>query len=287
VAVATDEKGRPLSATLKSDGQPVVMGGIEKMSKSKNNGVDPQALIEQYGADTARVFMMFAAPPEQSLEWNDSGVEGAHRFLKRLWSFAYENQQNIHDGFEQKHNWDKFKANLHPDQKQAWREINEVLQQALNDFGKYQFNTVIAAGMKIMNGVSALVKVVPQNTAPTADARNMIITEGLGILLRLLSPIAPHITHTLWSELGFGDDILHAPWPEVDEQALVRDTIDLVVQVNGKLRGQVSVPANADKNAIEEAALADANVQKFIEGMAITKIIVVPGKLVNIVVKPQ
>ncbi len=271
VAVTTDDKSRPISATLKRDGQPVVMGGIEKMSKSKNNGVDPQALIEQYGADTARIFMMFAAPPEQSLEWNDSGVEGAHRFLKRLWSFGTENAKSIAAG----------KAALPGDASDAAtlarREIHEALKQALGDFGKYQFNTVIAACMKMLN---ALGKV-------HGKGMESVHHEGFSIVLRLLSPIAPHITHTLWRELGYGNDILEAPWPVVDESALKRDTIELVVQVNGKLRGQVSVPANADKNAIEQAALADANVQKFIEGMAITKLIVVPGKLVNIVVKPQ
>jgi leucyl-tRNA synthetase len=270
VAVTTDDKSRPISATLKRDGQPVVMGGIEKMSKSKNNGVDPQALIEQYGADTARIFMMFAAPPEQSLEWNDSGVEGAHRFLKRLWSFGTENAKNIAAG----------KSALPADASDAAmlarREIHEALKQALTDFGKYQFNTVIAACMKMLN---ALGKV-------HGKGMESVQHEGFSIVLRLLSPIAPHITHTLWRELGYGNDILEAPWPAVDEAALKRDTIELVVQVNGKLRGQVSVPATADKSTVEQAALADANVQKFIEGMAIAKIIVVPGKLVNIVVKP-
>jgi leucyl-tRNA synthetase len=263
--------------------QGMVLKDGAKMSKSKGNTIDPQEMIERYGADTVRLFTMFAAPPEQSLEWNDSGVEGAHRFLKRLWSFAYENAQNIQDAFKQKHNWDKFKSKLHPDQKQAWHEINEVLQQALADFSKYQFNTVVAAGMKIMNGVSALVRVVHEDTAPSADARNMIITESLGVLLRLLGPVAPHISHTLWQELGYGDDILFAPWPEVDEQALVKDSIELVVQVNGKLRGKIAVSADADKESIEQTALADANVQRFIEGKTIRKIIVVPGRLVNVV----
>jgi len=288
VAVTTDDKGRPLSAVLKSDGLPVIMGGIEKMSKSKNNGVDPQQLIEQYGADTARVFMMFAAPPEQSLEWNDSGVEGAHRFLKRLWSFATEFQ------FESRI-WGRqaegaYLGNLHPEQYAVRREIHEVLKGALIDFGKYQFNTVIAACMKILNIVSktpGFVATTSESHDPSMNAMYEIKREGFSILLRLLSPVAPHITHELWRGLGYGDDILHAQWPQVDAAALKRDSIELVVQVNGKLRGKVSVPASADKAAAEQAALADENVQRFIEGQAVAKIIVVPGKLVNIVVKPQ
>jgi len=263
--------------------QGMVLKDGAKMSKSKGNTVDPQQLIERYGADTVRLFTMFAAPPEQSLEWNDSGVEGAHRFLKRLWNFAAENEQIIKDAYTQQHNWDKFKAKMHPDQKQAWREINEVLNQALVDFSKYQFNTVVAAGMKIMNGVSALVRVVHEDTAPSADVRNMIIAESLSVLLRLLSPIAPHISHTLWRKLGYGSDILTAPWPEVDEAALVKDSIELVVQVDGKVRSQISVAATADKESIEEAALADEKVQAFIDGKTIRKIIVVPGRLVNVV----
>jgi leucyl-tRNA synthetase len=284
VEVKNDDRGRPLSATLKADGQPVVIGGIEKMAKSKNNGVDPQSLIDQYGADTARMFMMFAAPPEQSLEWNDSGVEGAHRFLKRLWNFAFEHKRNIERALDEKHLWDEFKKNMHPEQKQVWGEINEVLQQALQDFNKYQFNTVVAAGMKIMNSVSAVVKVVEQDTGPSANTRDMIIAESLGILLRLLSPIAPHITHSLWRELGYGEDILQAPWPQVDKAALVKDSIEMVVQVNGKLRAKMQVPAAADKQAIEKMALENDNVQAHIADKTIRKVIVVPGRLVNLVV---
>jgi len=285
----TDDRGRPVGATLRSDGQAVIIGGTEKMAKSKNNGVDPQAIIDKYGADTARLFMMFAAPPDQQLEWSDTGVEGSFRFLKRLWSFASENEYSISRAFEQKHNWDNFKSNLHPDQKQTWYEINAVLKQAIFDFDKHQFNTVVAAGMKIMNGVAAMVRPVPQVTAPSADARNMIVAESLGILLRLLSPIVPHVTQTLWhelkygEELGYGDDILNAPWPEVDEAALVQDEIELVIQVNGKLRGNLRVAKNADKAALEELALAHEAVQKHLAGAAPKKIIVVPGRLINIV----
>ncbi|WP_038089790.1 leucine--tRNA ligase [Acidihalobacter prosperus] len=266
VQVATDEKGRPVAATLKADGQPVTMGGIEKMSKSKNNGVDPQALIDRYGADTARVFMMFAAPPEQSLEWNDAGVEGAHRFLKRLWAYAAEQggAGDVAPATEQA-----------PAVQAARREIHETLHQALVDFGKYQFNTVISACMKILNTLGRL-----EDAAGAAALRH----EGLSILLRLLSPVAPHIAHHLWRELGYGEDIVDAPWPVVDEAALARDTIELAVQVNGKLRGQIAVPADADKAAIEAAALAEPNAVRFIDGMTVRKIIVVPGRLVNVVV---
>ncbi|GAB4289225.1 MAG: leucine--tRNA ligase [Thiohalomonadaceae bacterium] len=267
VAVTVDDKSRPVSAVLKSDGQRVEMGGIEKMSKSKNNGVDPQTLIEQYGADTARVFMMFAAPPEQSLEWNDAGVEGAHRFLKRLWAFAVDNAAVLQTA--------ALPADASDTVLAARREIHETLQQALVDFGKYQFNTVISACMKLLNAIGKL----------EGKGAEAVCSEGFSILLRLLSPIAPHITHELWRGLGYGDDILHATWPQVDAAALRRDSLELVVQVNGKLRGKVNVPAAADKAAIEQAALADANVQRFMEGQTVVKIIVVPGKLVNIVVK--
>ena len=290
VDVDTDAKGRPTGAKLKADGQPVIIGGTEKMAKSKNNGVDPQAIIDQYGADTARLFMMFASPPEQSLEWSDAGLEGSFRFLKRLWSFSYENETSIQEAFKQKHNWDKFKSGLHPDQKQAWYEINAVLKQAIFDFDKHQFNTVVAAGMKIMNGVSALVKVAPQDTAPSADARNMIVAESLGILLRLLSPIIPHVTQALWQELkygeelGYGDDILNAPWPKVDEAALVQDEIELVIQVNGKLRGNLTVAKTADKATLEKLALAHPAVEKHLAGAIPKKIVVVPGRLINVVV---
>jgi leucyl-tRNA synthetase len=293
VEVETDAKGRPVGAKLKSDGQPVIIGGTEKMAKSKNNGVDPQAIIDQYGADTARLFMMFASPPEQSLEWSDAGLEGSFRFLKRLWSFSSENEAVIHEAFKQKRNWANFKAKLHPDHKQAWYEINAILKQAVFDFEKHQFNTVVAAGMKIincMNSISAMVKVVPQDTAPSADARNMIVAESLGILLRLLSPIVPHITQALWQELkygeelGYGDDILSAPWPKVDEAALVQDEIELVIQVNGKLRGNITVAKTADKATLEKLALAHPAIEKHLAGVIPKKIVVVPGRLINVVV---
>ncbi len=246
--------------------QGMVLKDGSKMSKSKGNTVDPQELIERYGADTVRLFTMFAAPPEQSLEWNDSGVEGAHRFLKRLWAYAHEHKAALGGAIV-----------TTEEMKNARREIHEALAQALADFGKYQFNTVVAACMKMMNTLGKL----------EGEGADALRNEGISILLRLLSPVAPHVSHTLWRESGYGENILTAPWPAVDEAALVKDSIDLVVQVNGKVRSQVSVPAGADKDAIEEAALGDEKVQSFIDGQTIVKIIVVPGRLVNIVVKPQ
>ena len=270
VDVTTDTKGRPLGATLKADGQPVIIGGIEKMSKSKNNGVDPQAIIDQYGADTARLFMMFAAPPDQQLEWSDSGVEGAYRFLRRMWVFAHENAGNIkvHINFDS--------ASRFAEQKNARFKIYEILKQANFDISKNQFNTVVSACMKLLNTLEELIRLGSVNPS--------IIGEGFSILLRLLSPIAPHITHTLWQELGYGTDILDAPWPQVDEAALVQDEIDLVIQVNGKLRGNLRVAKNIDRSTLKELALSHEAVQRLLAGGAVKKIIVVPGRLINIVI---
>ncbi len=250
--------------------QGMVLKDGAKMSKSKGNTVDPQQLIEQYGADTARLFMIFAAPPEQSLEWADSGVDGAARFLKKVWNFAQANQSVL--GADKSFDT----ANADEEQKATRREVHEVLKQALVDFDKHQFNTVVAACMKIMNALASVKE---------GGAQGAVINEGFSIVLRLLSPIAPHISHVLWRELGYGDDVLSAAWPQVDESALVRDSIEMVVQVNGKLRGKVQVAAKADKASVEDAALADENVQRFIDGKQVVKVIVVPGKLVNVVVK--
>ncbi|MDX8386347.1 MAG: leucine--tRNA ligase [Gallionella sp.] len=263
VDVETDPKGRPVAAKLKSDGQPVTIGGTEKMSKSKNNGVDPQAIIDQYGADTARLFMMFASPPDQQLEWSDSGVEGSFRFLKRVWNFAVE--------FE---NFDNTKADQKTDEQALRREIHLTLKQANFDYARHQFNTVVSATMKILNALEKAKAI--QNRA--------LLSECLSILLRLLAPTAPHIAQTLWKDLGYGEDILTASWPEVDEAALVQDEIELVIQVNGKLRGNIRVAADADKATIEKSALAHEAVQKQLDGGTPKKIIVVPGRLVNVVV---
>ncbi|MFH1044732.1 MAG: leucine--tRNA ligase [Pseudomonadota bacterium] len=280
-----DDKGQRAEALLKADGLPVESGGIGTMSKSKNNGVDPQELIETYGADTARFFMMFASPPEQTLEWSDSGVQGAYRFLKRLWAFAHEHQGQLGQGggdrTSHQADWSRIPAQL----KQSRREIHLTLKQANYDLNKHQFNTVASACMKILNALERASGAAKRDQTPDAGAAlNPMLAEGMSILLRLLSPIAPHIAHELWRELGCGEDILHAPWPEPDPAALERDEIELVVQVNGKLRGNIRVARTAGKDAIEAAALASEQVQKFVAGQTVKKIVVVPGRLVNVVV---
>ncbi|HET8730743.1 MAG TPA: leucine--tRNA ligase [Moraxellaceae bacterium] len=285
VNVTRDEKGRMTAATLKADGLPVEIGGTEKMSKSKNNGVDPQALIDQYGADTARLFMMFAAPPDASLEWSDAGVEGASRFLRRLWKLAHG--FNVRAASAPASSGDNSTAS--DDALKAARfELHSVLRQANADYGRNQFNTVVSAGMKLLNLVDS------DTFARPADAAALRVeAEILQVLIKLLYPVVPHISHALWQALGarfaalLGTPdvaILDAGWPVHDDAALVRDSIELVIQVNGKLRGKVSVPASADNAAIEAAALANADAQRFMEGKPAKKVIVVKGKLVNIVV---
>ncbi|OWW20108.1 leucine--tRNA ligase [Noviherbaspirillum denitrificans] len=267
-----DDSGRIVGAKLKSDGSAVSYDGVGTMSKSKNNGVDPQDLIDQYGADTARLFVMFASPPEQTLEWNDAGVEGANRFLRRVWTFAHAQADRVKAAQE-------IDFGALPEQHKALRrEIHKILQQADHDFRRLQYNTVVSACMKMLNTLEGAKL---DDSAQT----NAVIAESLSVFLRVLYPVAPHITHVLWQELGlnvaFGD-ILDAAWPQVDPAALEQAEIELVVQVNGKLRGSVKVPKDADKAAIEAAALANENVKKFVEGTP-KKVIVVPGKLVNIV----
>jgi leucyl-tRNA synthetase len=266
VEVVRDGKGRAASATLKADGEAVTAGGIEKMSKSKNNGVDPQDLIDRFGADTVRLFTMFAAPPDQSLEWSDEGVEGAHRFVRRLWGVAAR-----HPGAS-----GVVPADLADVQREARREIHGALRKALFDYERQQFNTVVSACMTMVNVLARL---------GDTPADRAVLDEGLGILLRLLSPIAPHVAHHLWRELGYGDDILDAGWPEVDEAALVQENVEYVVQVNGKLRARIRVAADADREAVEKLACEDADVRRFIGEAQIRKVIVVPGKLVNVVAK--
>ncbi|HEX7952404.1 MAG TPA: leucine--tRNA ligase [Burkholderiales bacterium] len=264
VELEFDDQGKRTGARLKSDGQPVESGGIRTMSKSKNNGVDPQALIDQYGADTARFFMMFTSPPEDTLAWNDDGVEGAYRYLRRLWKFAHDHRATI--------------AAAAPAaavaSKAARRELHLLLQQANFDYERKQFNTVASAAMKILN-------LLEDNAGGSQGA---LLREGMGILLRLLAPIAPHIALTLWRELGFGADILEAGWPQVDQAALVQDEIELVLQVNGKHRGAILVARSADRAGIERLALESPSAQKHIAGQMVKKVIVVPGRLVNIVV---
>jgi leucyl-tRNA synthetase len=260
VDVAVDASGKRIGMTLRADGQPVDSDGIGTMSKSKNNGVDPQSLIEEYGADTARLFTMFASSPEDTLLWNDAGVEGASRFLKRLWTYGADFEQGTIAA----------DARL---QKATRFEIHSVLKQANHDMARHQFNTVASAAMKILNALDRM-----------RGVKDDVTREGLSILLRLLYPITPHISHQLWRDLGFGTDILEGAWPEVDDAALAADEIELVLQVNGKLRGNMRVAKDADRAKIEELAMQNANVQKHIGGQPVKKIVVVPGRLVNVVV---
>ena len=272
VELAFDDKGRPFSANLKKDGLPVLLGGVEKMSKSKNNVVDPQIIIDEFGADTARLFTMFASPPEQTLEWSGTGVEGANRFLRRVWSFAHGQSAAILAAPA------LAKVQLDDAQKALRRDIHATLKQADYDFRRIQYNTVVSACMKMLNALEGA-------KLAASPASAAVLAEGLGVFLRVLYPVAPHITHALWTELGYHKtfgDLLDAPWPQVDEAALVQDQIELMVQVNGKLRGSIRVAAGADRAVIEAAALADENVQRFVSGPP-KKIIIVPGRLVNIV----
>ncbi|MFO1392888.1 MAG: leucine--tRNA ligase [Steroidobacteraceae bacterium] len=270
VDVVLDEKGARIGAVLREDGQPVESGGIGTMSKSKGNGVDPQALVEQYGADTARLFMMFAAPPEQSLEWSDEGVEGAFRFMKRLWKAVHQ-----HVGGGAAGPVDA--AVLTTAQRDLRRQVHEALAKVTTDIGRRRtFNTAIAAVMELMNSVARFEDGSPQGRA--------VVQEALETVVLVLSPVVPHACHVLWRELGHAGAVVDERWPQVDERALERDTIEVVVQVNGKLRGRVAVPADADEAAVREAALADANVQRFMEGKPVRKFVYVRGKLANVVV---
>jgi leucyl-tRNA synthetase len=300
VELIHDADSKLTGAHALADGQPVDFQGMGTMSKSKRNGVDPQALIEQYGADTARLFMMFASPPEQTLEWADSGVEGAHRFLKRVWAFAFAWHTELN---KQRSSLNELKLGtlkLTAEQKDAWREIHLHLKQANYDLSRHQFNTVSSATMKILNVMDSprveMTSFGPiVGSGPEADARMnaarkeaqlsrlALINDGLSILLRLLSPICPHITHHLWRHLGYGDNILTAEWPEPLAAALEQDEIELVLQVNGKLRGNLRVAKDASKATLEQLALAHEAVQKHLAGAAPKKIVVVPGRLINIV----
>ncbi|QLI80496.1 leucine--tRNA ligase [Chitinibacter fontanus] len=266
VQVQHDDKGRPIAAIAVEDGQPVIMGGIEKMSKSKNNVVEPKDIIEKFGADTARLFTMFAGPPEQSAAWSDSGVEGAYRYLRRLWTYGFKNLDaikaaaNTLDGIE-----------LSKDDKALRFEVHNTLKQINLDYERLQYNTVVSGVMKLLN---ALEGYKGENSA--------VIRECFGILLRAIYPAAPHIAHTLWNELSYGGEIATAAWPEPASDALVQDEVKLMVQINGKLRGEIHVSKDASKEAIEAAALEDEGVKKHLEGTP-KKVIIVPGRLVNIV----
>ena len=269
-----DADGRIVGGRSKIDSQPVEYGGVGKMSKSEKNGVDPQEVIDRYGADTARHYVMFAGPPNESAVWSDTGVEGSYRFLKRLWNFAHAKADVVAAAAEP-FTWSDAAGAV----KSARREIHLTLKQANYDYERIQYNTVVSAGMKILNAIEA----VPAD-APGAVA---LTREGLSILLRVLYPIVPHVGCALWDDLGFAGkfgSLLDAVWPQVDAAALAQDEIELVLQVNGKLRGKIRVPATADNAAIEAAVRASPEVAKHAAGAPIKKIVIVPGRLVNVVV---
>ena len=278
------EDGKIVGAKLKNAvgdlpvGAAIDYEGVGTMSKSKNNGVDPQDLIEKYGADTARLYTMFTAPPEATLEWNDAAVEGSYRFLRRVWGFGHRlgavgGLGALAAG--------ALGQGLSKAAKALRLEIHTVLKQVDYDYQRMQYNTVVSGAMKMLNALEDC------KADGGSEADNAALAEGFGILLRCLYPATPHVAHVLWSELGYAaqyGDLLDASWPKVDEAALQRDEIDLVLQINGKLRGSVTVPAGADKAAIEAAALASEAFQKQANGAAPKKVVVVPGRLVNVVV---
>ena len=270
VDVQRDERGRVTGAVLRTDGQPVLVGGTEKMSKSKNNGVDPQAMVDKYGADTVRLFSMFAAPPEQSLEWNEAGVDGMARFLRRLWSQV---QKHAADGPAPALDVSALDAG----QKALRRKTHETIEKVGHDYEvRHAFNTAIAAVMELLNAVSKFDDASPQGRA--------VRQEALEAAVLLLNPITPHASHALWQVLGHPETLLEdVPFPKADPAALVRDAVTLAVQVNGKLRGTIEVAADAPRDQIEALAKAEPNAAKYLEGLAIRKVIVVPGKIVNIV----
>jgi leucyl-tRNA synthetase len=271
-----DAKGSITGAVLKSDGRAIAYGGVGTMSKSKNNGVDPQSLIDTQGADTARLFVMFTSPPEQTLEWSDSGVEGSNRFLRRLWALCHQKQGAISKGLQAPvTDW----SGASQDIKKLRLEIYALLKQADYDYQRIQYNTVVSACMKMLNAIDDA-QIGDSSFALAATA------ETTGVLLRVLYPVVPHVTWSLWAELGYAamyGDLLDAAWPTVDESALVTDQLELVLQVNGKLRGSLTVAREATKETIEQLAAAHEAVIRNLDGRAPKRIIVVPSKLVNVV----
>ena len=272
VTLERDEKGRIIKAT-DPEGRELVHTGMTKMSKSKNNGIDPQEMVEKYGADTVRLFMMFASPAEMTLEWQESGVEGAKRFLGRVWNLVYEYSQN-----PAKTALDV--TALSADQKALRRDVHKTIAKVSDDIGRRQtFNTAIAAVMELMNKLTRAPLESEQDRA--------VMAEALSAVVRMLYPITPHICFELWKALGNESNIDHAEWVKADEAAMVEDEKLIVVQVNGKVRGKVTVAADADEETVKAVAFADENVKKFTENTQILKVIYVPGKLLNMVVKPQ
>jgi len=277
VEVQTDDKGHPIGATSKADGLAVQLGGIEKMSKSKNNVVEPRDIIARFGADTARLFSMFAAPPDQSAVWSDSGAEGSARFLRRVW-VAGVKLAPLLDVADAASNQTIVGASEAA--KALRREMHLLLRQVSHDYERMHYNTVVSGAMKMLNALEAA-------TLGPGAADRAVLGESLGLLLRTLYPAAPHIAHALWRQLGYEvtlGEIIDAPWPEVDETALLQDEIELVLQVAGKLRGAIRVAAQASRQQIEAAALASPEFARFSEGKAAKKVVVVPGRLVNVVV---
>ncbi|MEP7187378.1 MAG: class I tRNA ligase family protein, partial [Rhodanobacter sp.] len=300
VDMQRDDRGRVVGAVLRADGKPVQIGGIEKMAKSKNNGIDPQTMVDKYGADTVRLFSMFAAPPEQSLEWSEAGVEGMSRFLKRLWREVTNHvAQPDHPSIKAvaaSHSTSLpllagegaagaggnalgviDPTALDAGQKTLRRQLHETIQKVGDDFGRrHAFNTAIAALMELLN---ALNKFNDQS-----DQGRAVRHEALEAMVLLLNPVVPHISHQLWQVLGHAETVLEdQPWPLADPSALVRDTLKLAVQINGKLRATIELPANASKEDAEAEALAQPQVVHFLENLTVRKVIVVPGKIVNIV----
>ena len=270
VTVTTEPATQRRVAVLRADGKEVESGGVVTMSKSKNNGVDPEILVEEFGADTARLFMMFAAPPEQTLEWSDEGVHGAYRFIKRLWKAVHEHvSQGAPPALD--------KSALSEAQRAMRRQSHQTLAKVTDDIGRRRtINTAIAAVMELLNAIAKFPQHSPQDRS--------VAQEGLEIAVLGLGPIIPHVTHALWRALGYAGALIDEPWMAVDAQALQSSTVTIVVQVNGKLRGRISLAADADEDAVRAAALADPNVKKFIGTAKVRKVIIVPGKLVNVVV---
>jgi len=269
--IQRDERGRITGAVLKADGKRVEIGGVEKMSKSKNNGIDPQRMIDKYGADTVRLFSMFAAPPDQSLEWNEAGVDGMARFMRRFWREVNEHAgQPDHPAIDPKA--------LDAGQRDLRRVLHQTIAKVGDDYGRrHNFNTAIAALMELLNAIAKFDDMSDQGRA--------VRHEALEAMVLMLNPVTPHACHALWQVLGHAESVLEdQPWPQVDEQALARDSVTLAVQVNGKLRGTIELGVDVGKDEAERQALALPGVQAFVEDKPVRKVIVVPGKIVNIVV---
>ena len=279
-----DNKGRVVSATNADDGLSVQLGKIEKMSKSKNNGVDPTVLIEKYGADTCRVFTMFAAPPENTLEWSEDGVEGSFRFVKRLWAFHVKN-------------YDFLKATHYPSGEQPEitenghklkKACHEILSQASYDMERFQFNTVVSAAMKLLNTIDLFLQPSSDKQESFDKRDKSILVESFSILLRILYPIAPHICCYIWNNVDYENTfgaLVDSEWPTVDEEALKQDFVDITIQINGKSRGRIKIPSSASDEQVLKIAQESKEYQKYCQTKDIRRTIIVPNRLINIVLK--